>query len=81
MASAHLFQREGARIVITGQDAQRLEAAKQELGANAIVIRSDAGKVTELPQLAVAIREQVANLDVLFLNAGIAKKVDTTWRN
>lgn len=73
LASAHLFQREGARVILTGQDAQRLEAAKQELAADAIAIRSDAGKVAQLPQLAVAVREQAEHLDVLFLNAGIAK--------
>lgn len=73
LASAHLFKREGARVIITGQDVQRLAAAKQELGTDAIAIRSDAGKVAELPQLLAAIQEQVEHLDVLFLNAGVAQ--------
>jgi NAD(P)-dependent dehydrogenase (short-subunit alcohol dehydrogenase family) len=73
LASARLFRDEGARVIITGQDAQRITAAQQELGDDVLAIRSDAAKVPELPQLAAAVKQHVDHLDVLFINAGIAK--------
>lgn len=73
LAAARLFRDEGARVIITGQDAQRLAAAQRELGDDVLAIRCDAAKVAELPQLAAAVKQHVDHLDVLFINAGIAK--------
>lgn len=73
LASAHLFRNEGARVLITGQDAQRLAAAQKDLGDDVVAIRSDASRIAELPQLAAQVKQHVDHLDVLFINAGIAK--------
>ncbi|HHK9461669.1 MAG: short-chain dehydrogenase [Delftia acidovorans] len=73
LASARLFRQEGARVIITGQDTRRLEAAQKELGADVLAVRSDAARVAELPELATEVSKHVDHLDVLFINAGIAK--------
>jgi len=72
LAAARLFQAEGARIAITGRDPERLTAAQEELGSDTLVIRSEAGSLTEIDSLIEQITNRYGQLDVLFLNAGIA---------
>lgn len=70
-ATAKLFLREGAKVIITGRNPQAVDEAVKELGAGAHGIVSDAGNmahVNELPQKLAAIATQV---DVLFANAGV----------
>lgn len=71
LESAKQFLAEGARVIITGQNSDTLAQAQQELGENAIVIKSDAGQVEAQKHLAEAIRQSFGQLDVVFLNAGI----------
>ena len=54
-AAAKAFAAEGARVIITGCDAQTLEAARQTLGADALAIRNEAGSVASARALADAI--------------------------
>jgi NAD(P)-dependent dehydrogenase (short-subunit alcohol dehydrogenase family) len=69
LASAKLFVAHGARVAITGRDADSLERARDELGKNVLALRSDAGKVDELKALMSHVGELYGGLDVLFLNA------------
>ena len=71
LAAAKLFAAEGARVYVTGTNPQSLEAARSELAGVAEVIASDAGSDADVSALA----KRFANggLDVLFLNAGVAK--------
>ncbi|EGC98333.1 short chain dehydrogenase, partial [Burkholderia sp. TJI49] len=55
LAAARAFAAEGARVIITGRDAQTLEAARQALGADAIALRNEAGTVAGARALADAI--------------------------
>ncbi|KVG66981.1 SDR family oxidoreductase [Burkholderia pseudomultivorans] len=73
LAAARAFAAEGARVIITGRDAQTLEAARQALGADAIALRNDAGTVAGARALADAIAAAGARLDAMFVNAGVAK--------
>src|SRR4051812_15793113 len=72
LATARRFVEEGARVVITGRDQARLDAAANELGPNALALAAD---VTDIAATEAAIRqgaEKFGKYDVLFVNAGIA---------
>jgi NAD(P)-dependent dehydrogenase (short-subunit alcohol dehydrogenase family) len=75
LATAKEFKDEGARVVITGRDAETLEAARTELGGDAVAIRSDAGNLSDIDKLFTKVKDEVGNIDVLFINAGIGKFV------
>jgi NAD(P)-dependent dehydrogenase (short-subunit alcohol dehydrogenase family) len=72
-AAAKAFIDEGARVVITGRDADALDTALSKLGPNAIAVRNDAGSVASARELAAAIGAAGIRLDAVFINAGIAK--------
>jgi len=72
-ATAERFVAAGARVVVTGQDAARLDRARNELPAGVLVLRADARSLDDATMLAETIRERFGRLDAVFLNAGIAK--------
>jgi NAD(P)-dependent dehydrogenase (short-subunit alcohol dehydrogenase family) len=72
LAAARRFAAEGARVLVTGTNAERLaEARKQIPGAEALA--SDAGSRADIEKIARHFKDQQLRLDILFLNAGIAK--------
>jgi NAD(P)-dependent dehydrogenase (short-subunit alcohol dehydrogenase family) len=73
LATALQFAREGARVVITGRDPVTLEAAREQLGGDAVAVRNDQGDIKDAGKLAAALKEQGITLDTLFINAGVAK--------
>jgi NAD(P)-dependent dehydrogenase (short-subunit alcohol dehydrogenase family) len=75
-ATARLFVAEGARVHLVGLDAERLEAAVGELGAERA--SSAVADVTDEAAVAAAVAagvERHGRLDVLFSNAGISGAV------
>lgn len=73
LATAHRFVQEGAHVVVTGRNPDTLAQAKATLGATAEVIASDAGDPEAVRGLFEHIQQTHGRVDVLFLNAGIAK--------
>ena len=73
LETARRFAEEGARVIVTGTNPETLEAARKELGESAVVLASDASSVAEQKKLAQAVQQHFGQLDVLFLNAGVAK--------
>lgn len=71
LATARLFIAEGARVAITGRNRATLEAAKAELGANAIALQADATDVAATEQAVAEAAKTFGRLDILFANAGI----------
>ena len=70
-AIARALQQQGASVVITGTDDERLKAARDALGARTTTARAD---VREADQVEAAVRhaiEQFGAIDVLVNNAGI----------
>ena len=65
------FLEEGARVAITGLSKTALDAARKEL-RDVIVIEADASDATQQGKVADEIRNAFGQLDVLFINAGIA---------
>src|SRR5256885_6943934 len=73
LSTARLFAAEGAKVVATGRNAQSLAAAREELKGIADVVQSDAGNPADVRKLFEEIGKQYSRIDVLFLNAGIAR--------
>ncbi|EME98101.1 glucose 1-dehydrogenase [Streptomyces mobaraensis NBRC 13819 = DSM 40847] len=74
LAVARRLLSEGAQVVITGRDGERLDAAVGELGGPERVhaVRGDVSRVADADALASAVRERYGRLDVVFANAGVA---------
>jgi NAD(P)-dependent dehydrogenase (short-subunit alcohol dehydrogenase family) len=73
LETALRFIAEGARVAVTGTNPKTLESARQQLGGDALVLASDAGKVQDQKTLANEIEARFEKLDVLFLNAGVVQ--------
>ena len=74
LETAREFLKEGARIAITARDQGSLEAARNELGNDGVLlIPSDAGDAPSQKHVAERIRDEFERLDILFVNAGIAQ--------
>ena len=74
LAAARRFLDEGARVVITGRDQVRLDAAVKELdgGDRVLAVRGDAADPADLDALAAGVEDRFGRLDVVFANAGVA---------
>ena len=72
-ATAKLFLQEGARVAITGQDAERVAQAGAALGRGVIALRADVSRASEMAAVAETLATQFGGLDIVFANAGIAK--------
>ena len=73
LAAAREFQRKGALVVVTGRDETTLAAAARDLGKDAITMKADVTKMVELDQLFTTVRQKHGHIDILFVNAGVAK--------
>ncbi len=72
LATAKLFQAEGATVVITGRRQEAVDRAVKDIGGKSIGLVSDAGNMNDIHALYENIKEKVGKIDVLFLNAGVA---------
>jgi NAD(P)-dependent dehydrogenase (short-subunit alcohol dehydrogenase family) len=72
LATARLFVREGAQVVVTGRNRKSLDAALQELGANALAVEADVTDPQAIERAVAATIQQFGKLDIVFANAGIA---------
>ena len=73
LATAQLFLQEGAQVAITGQNPERVEEARRTLGPGVLAVRSDAGSISDTENTIAEVGRAFGGIDVLFLNAGIAK--------
>jgi NAD(P)-dependent dehydrogenase (short-subunit alcohol dehydrogenase family) len=71
-AAAQLMHVNGARVVIVGKDADKLEAARQKIGEDVIAVQADVLSRASLAAMASKIEQACGGLDVLFANAGVA---------
>jgi NAD(P)-dependent dehydrogenase (short-subunit alcohol dehydrogenase family) len=73
LATAKLFQEEGAKVIITGRSAKTLDEARAVLGPDAEIVQSDTANLADIDALATRIQAKFGGLDVVFVNAGIAQ--------
>lgn len=73
LATARLFLREGARVVITGRTLETLEKAQREIDDdNLQIVQSDTSDLAAIDTLAGKLKASYGQIDILFANAGIA---------
>src|SRR6478609_1316297 len=72
-ATAELLHQRGARVAITGQNADTLSAARRELPPDIAVLQADARSVSDADRVANEVKQRFGKLDIVFLNAGIAQ--------
>lgn len=81
LAAAQQFEAERASVVVTGRDEITLEAAAKSLGNQALTVKAEVTKTSDLDNLFATVREKYGRIDVLFVNAGgakVASVADTT---
>jgi NAD(P)-dependent dehydrogenase (short-subunit alcohol dehydrogenase family) len=71
LEAARLFHSEGARVIVTGADQARLDAASRELGSNVLALRADLRRLDQLDKVFDEIQRRFGRLDILFANAGV----------
>ena len=75
LETARLLGAEGARVVVTGRDSARVEAARRETGA-ALAIVADLSEPGAPEELIAEATEQLGAVDALINNVGIATQAD-----
>ncbi len=69
-AAARNFLDEGAEVLITGRNQEKVDAAVSKLGAGACGVAADSSNLHDLKALAEAAKLHFGQVDVLFANAG-----------
>jgi len=72
LATAKLFVKEGAKVVITGRREDALKEAVNEIGNGADYILADAAKIESAKTVIDGFVNKHGKIDILFLNAGVA---------
>jgi NAD(P)-dependent dehydrogenase (short-subunit alcohol dehydrogenase family) len=75
LATAKQFRDEGAHVAISGRSQKTLDEAAKELGKDALVVQADVSKLGDTEKFFPAVEKRFGKIDVLFVNAGIAKFV------
>lgn len=68
-ASAQKLKAKGAKVIITGRSAEKVQAAAAELGVKGIV--ADVSSLSAIEDLVSQVKSEFGKVDVLFVNAGI----------
>jgi NAD(P)-dependent dehydrogenase (short-subunit alcohol dehydrogenase family) len=73
LATAKRLQEEGARVAISGRSKQTLADAVKTIGNGVVAVQSDVAKLSDIDKLFTEVSEKLGKIDVLFVNAGVAK--------
>ena len=73
-ASAELFAKEGAQVVVGGRNEERGREVEEKIrneGGDALFVKADVGYMDEVHRMVEIGKKQYGRLDILFSNAGI----------
>jgi NAD(P)-dependent dehydrogenase (short-subunit alcohol dehydrogenase family) len=70
-AASRRFFAEGARLALLDRDKQGLEVFSKSFGTPPMTVAADVTNEDEIRQAAEAVRSQIGQIDILFINAGI----------
>jgi len=73
LATAKRLQQEGAKVAISGRSRKTLDEAVKTIGNGVLAIQADVAKLEELDKLYAEVSTKLGKIDVLFVNAGVAK--------
>lgn len=73
LATAKRLQQEGAKVAITGRSKKTLDEAGKAIGNGVLAIQGDVAKIADLDKLYAEVSAKLGKIDVLFVNAGVAK--------
>ena len=73
LAAARRFLEEGARVAISGRNQKTLDEAVKNLGNGILAVQADTAKLGETDKFLKAVVQKFGKIDVLFVNAGVAK--------
>ena len=69
--TARMLAKNGAKVVLSARREDRLKALCDEIGENAVYLRSDVSNPDDMKAMAALAKEKFGKIDVLFANAGI----------
>ena len=72
LAAAKQFAQAGARVAIVARSEKDLFAAAAKIGDQALPIVADVSSLTDLDRVFATIKQELGQLDSIFVNAGIA---------
>src|SRR2546426_11530852 len=73
LATAKRLQEEGAKVAISGRSKKTLDEAARTLGNGVVAVQADVAKLTDVDKLYAEVSRKLGKIDVLFVNAGVAK--------
>jgi len=73
LATAQRFLEEGAKVAISGRNEKTLAEALKKLGEDVLAIRADTAHLDEVERFLREVNKKLGKIDVLFVNAGVAK--------
>jgi len=73
LATAKRFLEEGARVAISGRNQKTLDEAVKTLGDGVLAVQADTAKLGETERFLTKVVQKFGKIDVLFVNAGVAK--------
>ena len=75
LAAAKRLQEEGARVAILGRSKKTLDEAVKTIGNGVVAVQGDVAILADVDRLYAEVSQKLGKIDVLFVNAGIAKFV------
>lgn len=73
LATAMEFINEGATVIITGRNREKMNETLKQLGSKAFGFVSDAGVLSDIFDMPDQIKKYASKIDILFVNAGFGK--------
>lgn len=73
LATAKRLLDEGAKVAISGRNQKTLDEATRTLGKDVLAVKADTAQVSETERLLKTAHERFGKIDILFVNAGVAK--------
>jgi NAD(P)-dependent dehydrogenase (short-subunit alcohol dehydrogenase family) len=73
LATAKRLQEEGAKVAIAGRSRKTLDEAVRAIGNGVVAVQADVAKLTDVDKLYAEVSKKLGKIDVLFVNAGVAK--------